>query len=551
MSYRRVWWQQSRSDTVTATATKQLIEHKKNTKRATAIMKKNVMQRVVGYAGLAMELRKVKRSTDETVRANARCHLSERMGKLRGLPQKIGQIMSMADDAEAANPFSDLTDGATPLPLTDIVPILEGAWGVPVDTILSDLEPDAAAASLGQVHRARLHDGRDVAVKVAYPGIRKAVESDLKMLGWLSAPVGDLRRGFDLDAYRQEIVRDLNEELDYRIELKHQKSFAQIAARLTGLAVPEPVESLCCEQVLVSSWEDGDRIEDVSRWPQKQRGELARRVLNHFLTMLFDHGLVHADPHPGNYRFRNDPDNGPTVVLYDYGSVTKLSTQDRLLLLRLVTDTVKMQGDPLAILAAMGFNADLLEPIAKKLPAVCRVLFEPFQSPTKFDTNTWNRTERMNDILGDDRWNFRMAGPAKLFLLMRAFRGVLYYLQRLQAPVSWNRTLDPIIARHGALASSVTIPASSVPTTTFSAMAKHLRVEVYREGCRSVSLTMPIGAIEDLENVIDEAVVRRIEARGVSLAALVRDSRRGGYAPGELFTLDVAEENKTVRVWTA
>ena len=513
-------------------------------------MKNNVIQRATGYAGLAVDLRKAKRSTDDTVRANARSHLSERMGKLRGLPQKIGQIMSMSDDELTGNPFSNLTDGATPLPLTEIVPVLEAAWGTPIDTILSDLTPDAAAASLGQVHRARLLDGREVAVKVAYPGIRKAVESDLKMLGWLSAPVGDLRRGFDLGAYRREIVRDLNEELDYRIEFEHQQAFARIATSLTGLIVPEPIESLCCEQVIVSIWEDGDRAEDVCHWPEKHRARLARRMLDHFLTMLFDHGLVHADPHPGNYRFRLDPTNGPEVVLYDYGSVTKLSTQDRLLLLRLLTDTVALQGDPLAVLASLGFNADLLEPIAAKLPAVCRVLFEPFQSPTKFDTKAWHRTERLNDILAADRWNFRMAGPAKLFLLMRAFRGILYYLDRFEAPVSWNRSLAPLIARHGALTKAVAVPAPQVTSTTFAPMAKHLRVEVYRGSCRAVSLTMPIGAIEDLQQVIDEEIIQRIAERGVSLAELVRDSRRSGYAPGELFKLDIPEDNKTIRVWT-
>ena len=88
---------------------------------------------------------------------------------------------------------------------------MEKAWGAPLDSVVQTIDRNGLAASLGQVHRAVLRDGREVAVKVRYPGIRKAVMNDLKVLGWLSAPVGDLRRGFDLNDYRAEIVRNLDD----------------------------------------------------------------------------------------------------------------------------------------------------------------------------------------------------------------------------------------------------------------------------------------------------------------------------------------------------
>lgn len=512
-------------------------------------MKKTLLQRAPGYAGLANDLRKVARSKDETVKDNARRHLAQRMGKLHGLPQKIGQIMSMSSDETSAEMFAGLTDGAEPLAFDTVTSILESAWGGRVDTVVSEIDPSGQAASLGQVHQAKLHSGQRVAIKVAYPGIREAVMNDLKMLGWLSAPVGDLRKGFDLGSYRREVVRDLNEELDYPKELANQVRYRTLAASLKTVIVPEPIEQWSRSNVLVSTWEDGETIDEATRWLPNDREELARRILRHFLTMLFDHGVVHGDPHPGNYRFRLDRDAGPQIVLYDYGSVLTLSDADRLALLRLIADTASQRGDPSLWLTALGFDARLLDPIRAKLPAVCSVLFEPFAHPSKFDISDWKRTERLDDILADDRWNFRMAGPAKLILLMRAFRGLLYYLERLKAPISWERVLSPILSRHRVAIDGLATPATSGPSAPFSTMAKYLRIEVRRNGQRKVWLTMPGACVEDLSGIMDEDVIAKVTEQGVDLDAIVRDARRSGYAPMELFTLDDPEQDKTVRVW--
>lgn len=508
-----------------------------------------LLGRSLSYAGLAKDLAVLKRTNDATVRGNARLHLAQRMGRLHGLPQKMGQIMSMSADAEKATAFTGLTDSAEPLPLDVVRPILEGAWGGPIDSVLARLEPEARAASLGQVHRGLLHSGEAVAVKIAYPGIRDAVESDLKLLGWLSAPVGNLRRGFDLADYRAEIARDLKEELDYRAELRNQTRYAELARAVDGLVVPRVFERWSTDQVLTAEWEDGDTIDQAAEWPARQREELARRMLGQFLSFVFDHGFVHGDPHVGNYRFRDDAVNGPTVVLYDFGSMAAVTERDRLLLLRLIADTAERRGNPMELLTGLGFNQDLLAPIRSKLPAVCSVLFEPFIEVAKYDLATWHRKERLDDILGDDRWNFRMAGPAKLILLMRAFHGLLYYLQRLAEPVSWGLMLKPILARHASAVAEVESPSCDGASGRFESMATHLRIEVHRQGVKKVSLTLPAGAVEDLNNLIDEDIATRIAARGIDLTDIVRQVRASGFAPRELFTLDEPDSDRRLRVW--
>jgi len=514
-------------------------------------MKKNLIKRSVGYAAMAGDMWKLKRSDSETVIANARRHLSERMGKLHGLPQKIGQIMSMSSDVAQAVPFKELFDQAQPMPFTIVSKVLADAWQASPDSMTTYISPDARAASLGQVHRASLVDGRDVAIKVAYPGIEKAILNDLKMIGWLSSPVGDLRRRFNLVDYRQEIIRDLKEELDYNKEIQHQQRFTEVAANMDGLIVPQVHKKLSNKHVLVADWQDGETIDQVMSWSASVRGELGWVMLRHFLTLLFDHGLVHGDPHPGNYRFRQTA-SGPEVILYDFGSVLKVSSLDRLLILKLMTESAAKIGDPLATLSALGFDDTLLEPIQGKLPAVCSVLFEPFASPMKFDLTQWNRKLRMDDILGDDRWNFRMAGPSKLILLMRAFRGILYYLEKIGEPVSWERVLQPILKTHQANVQIISLKPSPSPQSTFNSMAKHLRIEVLRDGVKKVSLTFPVLAIEDVRNLMGEEVLERIEQEGTDIDQIVKEARAGGYKAIELFCVkDMTQEGqrRVVRVW--
>ena len=156
------------------------------------------------------------RATDqEHVRAQVRCHLITRMGKMRESPQKLGQMLSFfqqTNEEDAAGQYATLQGQAEPLPLEVVRPMMESAWGCNLEDALSEIDPVAQAASLGQVLRATTRSGTEVAVKVPYPGIHDAVIADLKLLGWHSIPVGNLRRGFDLSSYRETILEDLDRE---------------------------------------------------------------------------------------------------------------------------------------------------------------------------------------------------------------------------------------------------------------------------------------------------------------------------------------------------
>lgn len=508
------------------------------------------IRRAAGYADLARRARHLRRASDDRVRREARRLVVERLGKLRGLPQKLGQMLSFSHDPEMESATSDyaaLQQDAEPLPWDAVEPVLTRAWSKPPDDILADIEPHARAASLGQVHRGALLDGRAVAVKVQYPGIRDAVTADLKMLGWLSLPLGGLHRGFDLAAYQREILADLEHELDYRREADAQRAFHRWADEADWLVVPEVVDALTTEHVLVASWEDGDTWQEVCRhWNDQHKRQLAARLLAFFLEGLFVRGMMQADWHPGNLRFRRRGDD-VQLVLYDFGCVYRPSDEERLALARLIRASIRRDESPWPLLLKLGFDRQYLEPLAAKLPALCHVLFEPFAASYPYDMADWRLGERVGDILGNDRWNFRIAAPARLIFLMRAFHGLTHYLRGLAAPVMWRRAIKPILSRLGAELDRLDLSADDLKHHGFSDMARYLKTRVTENGHTKVELTAYAATIDHLQETLDADLRRRIDQRGINLPNLVSQIRRRGYTPGPVFEL--IEGTKEIRVW--
>ncbi len=506
------------------------------------------LSRLAGHADLARRGLELRLAGTETARAAARKHLVERMGKLRGLPQKLGQMLSFShSDDNTHNDFAPLLESAEPLPWELIALELDAAWGCAWQDVLSEIDEVGHAASLGQVHRALLRDGREVAIKVQYPGIRESVHTDLSLLGWLSTPLGNLKRGFDLAGYRGAILADLERELDYAQEAATQREFAQHHTHDDAVIVPAVVDELCRPNILVTTWESGETWQSVEQsWSEDNRRLLGNRLVKWSLESLFVRGAIHADLHPGNLRFRQTA-QGPQIVVYDFGCVFRPSDTERHALLRLIQSTITRAENPWPLFLTLGFDAKYLEPLASKLPPLCQVLFEPFLAPVVHDARQWRLGERVADILGADRWNFRIAGSPGLVFLLRAFHGLKYYLEGLRTPVIWNRVFREIWQQESDAAQSLRLVAAPRRDADFAQLSRQLKIRVTEAGQTKVELTCPATSIDDLSALIDEDLLARIKAQGNDLAQLTADVRRRGYAPGPIF--GHREATKEVRVW--
>jgi predicted unusual protein kinase regulating ubiquinone biosynthesis (AarF/ABC1/UbiB family) len=251
---------------------------------------------------------------------------AEILGNMRGLAAKVGQMASYVDgfvpeaqrDAyETA--MKGLRAAAPRSSGADIVALIERELGAPVDELFASFEREPfASASIGQVHRARMQDGREVAVKVQHPGIDRAVESDLKNAGVLEGFVGVLGpRAMESGRFFDEIAARFREELDYVREAEHQRHFTQIHAGDPDIVIPAIIAERSSKRVLTSELVHGESLE----WAAEQSVELRQRFAETLWRFVFRGNLVggvfNADPHPGNYLFRTDG----TIAFLDFGCI--------------------------------------------------------------------------------------------------------------------------------------------------------------------------------------------------------------------------------------
>ncbi|MBF0237155.1 MAG: AarF/ABC1/UbiB kinase family protein [SAR324 cluster bacterium] len=513
-------------------------------------MKKNLLTRGMAIARLGMKAHSFKKNEDETVREAARSYLVQQMGQLKGLPQKVGQIISMSASEKEDPQFMKLVNQGEALPLSVILELLETAWRCSPFDVLESIEETGMAASLGQVHRAFLKDGREVAVKIRYPGIRDAVHNDLKMLGWLSAPFGGMKK-FDMEEYQRVFSETLNQEMDYLRECQQQKQFYQLSknSRIYSWIVPEVIDAWCTDQVLMTSWEQGEDIHAVCQnWSREEKKQLQTIIADIFFKCVFDAGVFHADPHPGNYAFRKR-DGRVEVVMYDFGCVATVSTEARMAILKLY-EGVCVQGkySPYPWYVYLGFNETYLEPIAPKIPWFTEVLMEPFACEIKFDLSRWNRTARIAEMMADDRWNIRIAAPPSILLMMRGFAGLFYYLERL-GPEMWLYPYMQDLLKQFEKELLDTIPPAVRLQPVYDDMARWLKIKVTEYGATKVQITMKRSAVEDLAELLPQDIAQKVRDQNIDLSHLVAEARANIFRPGDIFIMEIPERHKLIRVW--
>lgn len=377
----------------------------------------------------------------EDGRVRARRALVNIMADARGVPMKVGQFLASLPEGESYDP---LLDSIEPRPLVEMVPVLEASLGRPPHAVFSAIEESQAAASLGQVHRARLEDGTQVAVKIRYPDIVEAVGAELR-LACLLPNIGPVKKwGFDLDAYKSTLLEGLERELNYRREAAVQALFAE-AMRIEGLLVPRVHWELCSQAVLVQEWVEGADLREAATWPAPARERIGRILLGTLLQSLFVLGAVHCDPHRGNYFFRPASTGSPTVTLLDFGCTIEVETSACLALLKLILARRGEAVDRLGCLIELGLNPDKLAPLRGELATACDILLMPFGADRPLAPGEWRVGGRLADALGDDLWLLKAAMPPSMFFLWRAFQGLAIQLDVLGVALPWWQVLGEVV----------------------------------------------------------------------------------------------------------
>jgi predicted unusual protein kinase regulating ubiquinone biosynthesis (AarF/ABC1/UbiB family) len=409
----------------------------------------------VGFAGrTAIGLgKRVGGKPAELVAAEVQARTAEQLfkvlGELKGGAMKFGQAMSIFEAAlpeEISGPYratlTKLQDAAPPMPAATVHKVLAEQLGPRWRRRFAEFDDKpAAAASVGQVHRAVWKDGREVAVKVQYPGAGDALISDLNQVSRVARVAAGWIPGLDLGPILAELKARVAEELDYGLEAEAQQAFATAFADDPHFAVPRVV--MHSERVIVSEWLDGLPLSHVIRegTPQ-ERDVAARRYLEFLLLGPARAGLLHADPHPGNFRLMP---NGRFGIL-DFGAVKRLPEGTppeigRLLRLALTDDAeAVVEG-----LRDEGF----IKPSIDVDPEGLLSYLDPFLAPAHSETFRFSRTwlQELFAHINDPRrpsWSMglKLNLPPEYLLIHRVWLGGIGVLCQIEGEVPVLEVLE-------------------------------------------------------------------------------------------------------------
>ncbi len=284
------------------------------------------------------------------------------LGTMKGAAMKLGQVMSFLDVGlveeqyreEFQRELAKLRDAAPTVSFKQMRRVIEDDLGERIPAVFESFEQEPlAAASIGQVYRARLReDGREVAVKVQYPGVAAAVRADLQNLEMIMRLLKRMTPQLDVRAVAAEIRERIGEELDYELEAQNQRSLARIFRGHPFIKIPDVVTALSRERVLVSELVEGVGFEELKGYPQSQRDRIGEIIFRFFLGCLYRHRQFSGDPHPGNFMLLEDG----RVAFLDFGLFKRLDAAPVELELAAQRAVVERDAEALhTLLAQSGF----------------------------------------------------------------------------------------------------------------------------------------------------------------------------------------------------
>ncbi|MEC4614953.1 MULTISPECIES: ABC1 kinase family protein [Tsukamurella] len=371
------------------------------------------------------------------------------LGELKGGAMKVGQAMSVMEAAiphQFMGPYREalakLQSEAPPMPATAVHKMLSKQLGTTWRERFESFDDNAAAsASIGQVHRAVWKDGRAVAVKVQYPGADEALRADLKALSRMANIVKPFAPGADIGALVDELTERTEAELDYRYEAANQRTFAKSFGDDPNFMIPKVIAS--SPKVLVTQWVDGTPLREViASGPQTERDTAAALLTEFELSSPSRTGLLHGDPHPGNFMIAPD---GRLIVL-DFGAVAELP--DGIppavgQILRLARD--EDYPTLFSLLRGEGFIPPELEITPEEIRRYLAPYVDPLRSERFHFTREWlqRATNATLDVRGDRFQTGRMLSmPPSYVMLFRVLLGIVGISSQMEAEAPYRAIME-------------------------------------------------------------------------------------------------------------
>jgi predicted unusual protein kinase regulating ubiquinone biosynthesis (AarF/ABC1/UbiB family) len=369
------------------------------------------------------------------------------VGNMKGAVMKLAQIASFISDdvpEQYQTALRQLQTSAPPMTFALARTVVEAELGQPLERLFADFQPaPLAAASIGQVHAARLASGEEVVVKVQYPGVDAAIRADMANLPWLYAMLGMLNPGLDPKPLAAELQARITEELDYRREAENQATFARLFAGHPLVRVPRVVPERSGARVLTTARARGHDFEWLKTRPQEFRNAAGVVLFRFVFESIFRHHLFNGDPHPGNYLFHDDGG----VTFLDFGCVKYFGAA-------IVADwkcyvRAHLAGDRETFLrqaAALGFVRQG-ESVPPEIYDYMQYFYEPWHANGPYTFTPEYNAQSLGMVFDRShaRWGpllRQLNMPADFAIVNRLQWGLTSILSQLHATANWRTIID-------------------------------------------------------------------------------------------------------------
>lgn len=377
--------------------------------------------------------------------------VANQLSQLRGAAMKVGQLLSMdAGDLlprELSDILSRLRSDAHPMPMSQLVAVLNESWGKGWEGRFERFSfTPLAAASIGQVHAAQGKDGQRLAIKVQYPGVRESISSDVDNVATLLSISGLLPKGMDVAPLLEEAKRQLQDEADYLKEAGHLRHFHQLLADSPDFLVPREYTEYCSPTILVMSFVDGVAVESLEHAPQAERDRIIALLFGLLMREVFEFQCVQTDPNFANYRYQRDTGR---MVLLDFGATRRYARNSteafrRLLIAGLREDRAAIAD---AALDIGYFQPETLPRHRALLTDLIAQACEPLRHQGAYDFAASDLAVRLRDAgwqLGADR-DFWGSPPVDVLFLHRKVGGLYLLAAKLKARVNVRSLFEPYL----------------------------------------------------------------------------------------------------------
>lgn len=378
---------------------------------------------------------------DLGLKIKASKEIIQTMGELKGAMMKLGQMISISEDMflpkEISDLFRDLQKNSPSMPTDEVKRMIMENFKKPYDEVFLefDLKP-VAAASIGQVHKAKLHNGQDVAVKIQYPKIVNAIKYDFQNLHKIDKLIHLLYANKpNVDNMIAELKTSLMQECDYLHEMSQMQFFKlHYKEAFPMFHIPEVYPELCTEQILTMEWVEGDSFEDTLHYTDEQKNFLGKSLYENYLYSLFELKRLHTDPQNGNYLFKPNQ-----IIMLDFGSTREF---DHDFVVDYAGLLMSLEQDKPEIYSMISkklnmFREEDEEELITRHYELIKELYKPYASEGVEAISDINPFQLFKDFFKDIKFKGRKSPRQEFLMLDRSTFGLYAKLKAWKSQINW------------------------------------------------------------------------------------------------------------------